>query len=74
MLRRFLDTFGFEYEFYSATDFYKSGRFDQILKRAVEKYDEIMQVMLKSLRDERKKHTPFSCQFILKQAVFYTFP
>ena len=27
MLRRFLDTFGFEYEFYSATDFYKSGQF-----------------------------------------------
>jgi lysyl-tRNA synthetase class 1 len=24
MLRRFLDTFGFEYEFYSATEFYKS--------------------------------------------------
>ena len=55
MLRRFLDTFGFEYEFYSATDFYKSGQFDHILKRAVEKYDEIMQVMLNSLRDERKK-------------------
>ena len=55
MLRRFLDTFGFEYEFYSATDFYKSGKFDQILKRAVEKYDEIMQVMLKSLREERQK-------------------
>ena len=55
MLRRFLDTFGFEYEFYSATEFYKSGKFDQILKRAVEQYDEIMQVMLKSLREERKK-------------------
>jgi lysyl-tRNA synthetase class 1 len=26
MLRRFLDTFGFEYEFASATDYYKSGR------------------------------------------------
>ncbi|MDH5529722.1 MAG: lysine--tRNA ligase, partial [Paracoccaceae bacterium] len=26
MLRRFLDTFGFEYEFISATEFYKSGR------------------------------------------------
>ena len=28
MLRRFLDTFGFEYEFISATEFYRSGRFD----------------------------------------------
>ncbi len=53
MLRRFLDTFGFEYEFYSATEFYKSGQFDAVLKRAVEKYDEVMAVMLKSLRDER---------------------
>ncbi|WP_406736274.1 lysine--tRNA ligase [Thioclava sp. GXIMD4215] len=53
MLRRFLDTFGFEYEFYSATEFYKSGQFDEVLKRAVERYDDIMKVMLKSLRDER---------------------
>jgi len=53
MLRRFLDTFGFDYEFYSATEFYKSGKFDEVLKRAVDKYDDVMKVMLKSLRDER---------------------
>ena len=53
MLRRFLDTFGFDYEFYSATDYYKSGRFDETLLRATERYDQIMAVMLKSLRDER---------------------
>ncbi len=53
MLRRFLDTFGFEYEFISAKAFYESGQFDEILKRAVEKYDDIMAVMLKSLREER---------------------
>ena len=28
MLRRFLDTFGFEYDFISATEFYQSGQFD----------------------------------------------
>ena len=55
MLRRFLDTFGFEYEFYSATDFYGSGHFDEILLRAVRKYDEIMAVMLASLREERRQ-------------------
>ncbi|TQS73151.1 lysine--tRNA ligase [Rhodobacteraceae bacterium] len=55
MLRRFLDTFGFDYEFYSATDFYKSGRFDEVLRRAVDRYDDIMAVMLKSLRDERQQ-------------------
>ncbi len=55
MLRRFLDTFGFEYEFYSATDFYRSGRFDEVLLRAAERYDALMEVMLKSLREERQQ-------------------
>ena len=55
MLRRFLDTFGFEYDFYSATEFYKTGQFDEILLRAAERYDDIMAVMLKSLRDERRE-------------------
>ncbi len=55
MLRRFLDTFGFEYEFISATEFYRSGRFDPVLRRAAERYDDIMAVMLKSLREERRQ-------------------
>jgi len=55
MLRRFLDTFGFEYDFISATEFYQSGQFDKVLLRAVEKYDDIMKVMLASLREERQK-------------------
>lgn len=55
MLRGFLDTFGFEYEFYSATEFYRSGQFDTVLKRAAERYDDIMKVMLKSLREERQQ-------------------
>jgi lysyl-tRNA synthetase class 1 len=53
MLRRFLDTFGFEYEFYSAKEFYETGQFDEVLKRAVDNYDAIMAIMLKSLREER---------------------
>ena len=59
MLRRFLDTFGFEYEFISATEFYKSGQFDEVLLRACERYDDIMKVMLKSLREERQQ--TYSC-------------
>ena len=55
MLRRFLDTFGFEYEFISATEFYRSGQFDEILLRAAERYDDIMKIMLKSLREERQQ-------------------
>ncbi len=55
MLRRFLDTFGFEYEFYSAKEYYESGQFDEVLMRAVERYDDVMAVMTKSLREERRE-------------------
>ncbi|NND17267.1 MAG: lysine--tRNA ligase, partial [Silicimonas sp.] len=55
MLRRFLDTFGFDYEFYSARDFYRSGQFDEILLRCAERYDDLMKIMLNSLRDERRE-------------------
>ncbi len=60
MLRRFLDTFGFDYEFASATDYYKSGRFDEVLLRAAERYDAIMAVMLPTLGEERQAtYSPF---------------
>ncbi len=60
MLRRFLDTFGFEYEFASATEYYKSGRFDEVLLRAAERYDDIMAVMLPTLGAERREtYSPF---------------
>ena len=55
MLRRFLDTFGFKYEFVSAREFYQSGQFDEILLRCAEKYDDLMKIMLKSLREERQE-------------------
>ena len=55
MLRRFLDTFGFDYEFISATEYYTSGQFDPVLLRAAERYDDLMAVMLKSLREERQQ-------------------
>ena len=55
MLRRFLDTFGFEYEFISSTEFYGTGQFDEILVRCAERYDDIMKIMLKSLREERQQ-------------------
>jgi lysyl-tRNA synthetase class 1 len=59
MLRRFLDTFGFEYEFASATDYYKSGKFDDILLRCAERYQKIMDIMLPTLGEERQ--ATYSC-------------
>ncbi|MCF8462879.1 MAG: lysine--tRNA ligase [Rickettsiaceae bacterium] len=59
-LRSFLDSFNFEYEFYSATDFYKSGRFDETLLKVLKCYDDVMNVMLPSLREERQRsYSPF---------------
>ena len=59
-LNNFLKTFGFEYEFYSATECYKSGMFDQALLRALKKYDDIMKVMLPTLGAERQAtYSPF---------------
>ena len=60
MLRRFLDTFGFDYEFASATEYYKSGKFDKMLLHALEKFDDIMAVMLPTLGPERQAtYSPF---------------
>ena len=62
-LRQFLDQFGFRYSFKSATDLYNSGFFDSILLKVLEKYDEIMDVVLPSLgriNPERKdSYSPF---------------
>jgi lysyl-tRNA synthetase, class I len=60
MLRRFLDAYKFDYEFASATDYYASGRFDDTLIKALEKYDAIMAVMLPTLGEERQAtYSPF---------------
>lgn len=53
-LRAFLDYFGFKYEFASATEHYKSGKFDSTLQKMMQNYDQIMQIMLPSLRAERQ--------------------
>ena len=55
MLRSFLDRFGFDYEFLSATDCYASGRFDETLRQVLRKWDEILGVMLPTLREERRQ-------------------
>ncbi|WP_460447944.1 lysine--tRNA ligase [Alsobacter sp. SYSU BS001988] len=59
-LRAFLDAFGFDYEFMSATECYKSGRFDATLRLMLERFDEVMAIMLPSLRQERaQSYSPF---------------
>ena len=60
MLRGFLDGFGFEYEFQSSTDWYMSGRFDQGLLDVLRHYEQVQEIMLPSLREERAaSYSPF---------------
>ncbi|MFC7054342.1 lysine--tRNA ligase [Hansschlegelia quercus] len=59
-LRAFLDRFGFDYEFASSTDYYREGRFDEVLVRMLERFDAVMEIMLPSLRAERAStYSPF---------------
>jgi len=59
-LRAFLDAFGFDYEFLSSTDCYMSGRFDRALIKVLERFEEVMAIMLPSLREERAAtYSPF---------------
>src|ERR1700759_489743 len=59
-LRAFLDAFGFDYEFKSSTETYRSGEFDDALLRILDRYDKVMAVMLPTLGEERQQtYSPF---------------
>ncbi|HWA00625.1 MAG TPA: lysine--tRNA ligase [Caulobacterales bacterium] len=59
-LRSFLDGFGFDYEFMSSTEAYKSGRFDETLLTMLDRYDQVMAIMLPTLgEDRRATYSPF---------------
>jgi lysyl-tRNA synthetase class 1 len=60
MLRRFLDGFGFDYEFASSTEYYRSGRFDAALLHMLREFARVQEIMLPSLREERAStYSPF---------------
>ncbi len=59
-LQRFLDGFGFDYEFASSTEYYRAGRFDPMLRHMLALHDEVVAVILPSLRAERAAtYSPF---------------
>ncbi|MBR7617791.1 lysine--tRNA ligase [Phenylobacterium sp. 20VBR1] len=59
-LRAFLDGFGFDYEFKSSTETYRSGQFDAVLLRMLERFDAVQAVMLPTLGEERRAtYSPF---------------
>ena len=60
MLKKFLKKFNFKFTFKSSTENYKKGIFNASLVRVLEKYDEIMNIILPTLRAERRKtYCPF---------------
>ena len=60
MLKDFLNKFNFKFNFKSSTENYKNGIFNESLMRVLEKYEEIMEIMLPTLGIERKKtYCPF---------------
>ena len=56
LLKKFLKKFNFEFNFKSSTENYTTGIFNNSLIRVSEKYEEIMNLILPTLRSERKKN------------------
>jgi len=60
LLKAFLNKFEFDYNFISSTETYKSGKFDTQLLKILENYDEILSIVLPTLRKERREsYSPF---------------
>ena len=60
MLKKFLDSFKFKYNFQSSTILYKSGFFNPTLKIILENYEGIMNIIIPTLGKERQQtYSPF---------------
>ena len=60
MLKKFLNEFKFNYIFRSSTETYKNGIFNKSLLLVLEKYEEIIEIILPTLGKERQKtYSPF---------------
>jgi len=60
MLKNFLDSFKFKYNFQSSTSLYKNGFFNPTLKIILENYEGIMNIIIPTLGKERQQtYSPF---------------
>jgi hypothetical protein len=69
-LRKFLDQFGFSYEFFSATEVYASGAMDATLLGMLAAYDRVMDIILPTLGPERRGF----CQSVRPRKKFFMCP
>lgn len=59
-LQAFLDSFGFDYEFKSATEEYKAGHLDKTLLNILQNHEKVLQIILPTLGEERRAtYSPF---------------
>lgn len=54
-LQAFLDSFGFEYDFRSSTDAYRSGVFNDALKRVMDRYEKVRELFVKTISEEKRE-------------------
>ena len=60
LLKGFLDRFGFSYSFKSSSECYRRGDFDAALRRVLERYDKIVELIRGTLGEERREtYSPF---------------
>lgn len=73
LLKNFLNNFDFKYKFISSTEQYKSGNFDFYLLKILENYENIVDIILPTLRKERREsYSPF-LPICKKQVWYYKF-
>ena len=54
-LREFLDSFGFDYDFRSSAELYRSGAFNGTLSLLLQKHDAILDIILPTLRPDSRE-------------------
>lgn len=59
-LRAFLDRFGFDYHFASATDYYQNGRFNDTLTLVLQHHEAICRTVAKTLNPKRAESNTYS--------------
>ena len=54
-LQHFLDYYGFEYQFESSTNCYKTGKFNDSLQRVMDRHDAVRNLFIKTIAPEKRE-------------------
>ena len=70
MLKEFLNRFKFKFTFKSSSENYKNGVFNKSLIRVAEKYADVMNIVLPTLREKEERHIVHFYQFVQKRVKY----